>query len=773
MKPARLRRAAATTLGLAVLAACGPGSVVAPAAAVPRAGVPAFDAPVTVPTPGIVRGLAAGDLDSDGRAELVLSAADGSSPTVLRRGADGQFGATPLPEALRNPVVADLDRDGAHDVVGASTKGVVLYRGQAEGTLAVPVAHATFAAAKHVATADFDGDGTLDLASLDGNWVVAVLRGDGRGGFERPTRYAPSANPEAITAIDLGADGYADLAVLRSGTLYAMHNDGRGGFGPPARIGPAGTEPPLLASVDLDGDGRPDLLSKAPQGVDVRLATRDGLGPARLYRVQAEVDRIEGLAVGDATGDGRPDLVVARSLPHQVIVAPGDGKGFFGEGAATRLAETPSTVAVADVDGDCAGGLVVAGYYRKQVTVLRSANGTSCAASPRPLVLPGAFPAAPGPAPAEPRGWDFDGPVRTPTDRHFPTQLLDVDGDGRLDLASVAGQQIAIRLADGTGAFGSARHLDVPALTRPKTCEECHPPKPRTSPRDPIVVVECRAIADRPAGLAIADLDRDGRRDLVTGTFDGESVAVLRATRDGHAPQRRYPVPGWVNDVGVADLNGDGALDVLAEAGGVFVLLGDGRGGLRKATLLRGVNKIPAAADLDLVGPRTNGRGTADLSVLLNDGRGSFDARTIRTLPMDRHEVRRHLAIADATGDGIPDVLVAPKSRNATWVLAGDGRGGFAAPSFYGQGGGPRAAALGDVTGDGRPDLVAANQVSSEIAVLAGLPDGGFADPVHLPAGVEYPSGLHLDDVDGDGRLDVLLESDVHGGIVVLRGTRR
>jgi hypothetical protein len=98
-----------------------------------------------------------------------------------------------------------------------------------------------------------------------------------------------------------------------------------------------------------------------------------------------------------------------------------------------------------------------------------------------------------------------------------------------------------------------------------------------------------------------------------------------------------------------------------------------------------------------------------------------------------------------------------PYPGRAVAILRGDGSGGFGSLELVDTGGAaPDSVALADVTGEGTPDLVVANTRSGELAVLAGDGTGSFAPPVRFDAGGLFPAAVAVADVNGDGALDLL-----------------
>ena len=233
-------------------------------------------------------------------------------------------------------------------------------------------------------------------------------------------------------------------------------------------------------------------------------------------------------------------------------------------------------------------------------------------------------------------------------------------------------------------------------------------------------------------GLALSDVNSDGRLDITTSNQDDNSVSVLLGDGRGGFT----PAPGSPFAVGrapyphaVGDVNGDGKLDIVTPNVGsnnVTVLLGDGRGGFTPAA-----NSPYAVATRPYyiaVGD-VSGDGKPDLitthddinlmTTLVGDGRGGFTAAPAS--PFDLGSRAYKLVAADVNRDGRADLIIGTEAHNPVTVLLSDGRGGYtpAAGSPYTAGRSPRVA-VGDVNGDGRPDIVTANSGARDITVLLG-----------------------------------------------------
>jgi serine/threonine protein kinase len=216
--------------------------------------------------------------------------------------------------------------------------------------------------------------------------------------------------------------------------------------------------------------------------------------------------------------------------------------------------------------------------------------------------------------------------------------------------------------------------------------------------------------------IAVADVDGDGDLDVLLGNGDEESASrVLLNAGDGTFPTS-FELPGGsakTNSIAAADVDGDGDLDVL---------LGNGD------------YEIPSR-------------------VLLNAGDGTFP--TSIELPGDS-AFTRSIAAADMDGDGDLDVLLGNLGR-ASLVLLNAGDGTF--PTSIELPGGNEntwSIAAADVDGDGDLDVLLGNYgIPSRVLLNAG--DGTFPTSIELPGGSAYTRSIAAADVDGDGDLDVLL----------------
>ena len=299
-----------------------------------------------------------------------------------------------------------------------------------------------------------------------------------------------------------------------------------------------------------------------------------------------------------------------------------------------------------------------------------------------------------------------------------------------------------------------------------------------------------------PDSLALADLNGDGRLDLVVANAESGDVAVLLGDGKGAfvaAPGSPFPAGKSPNDIAIADFDGDGKPDLAFanhDTHYVTVLIGDGRGAFRPAPGSPvTVQSRPhphgiAAADFD-------GDGHVDFAVesWANDqvevvfGAGGGRFRTPGRLFGVGKMPYQKLRAGDVNGDGAPDIVTTNFEGGSATVLLGDRKGGFreAPGSPFPAGGSPFSVALADVDKDGHLDLVVANfsgqggdTSRDAVNVLLGDGRGGFRPMKGSPfAAGANPVRVAVGDVDGDGWPDVVTANMRGGDVTVLLGDGR
>ena len=265
-----------------------------------------------------------------------------------------------------------------------------------------------------------------------------------------------------------------------------------------------------------------------------------------------------------------------------------------------------------------------------------------------------------------------------------------------------------------------------------------------------------------PVSVALADVNGDGKPDIVTANFSASTVSVLFGKGDGSfGAKTDYVVGPGPHGVAVADLNHDGRPDIVTanySNNTVSVLLGNGDGtfGPKKDYQVGYGPFALALADV-------NGDGLLDvvtvnilgysMTVLLNTGNGTLGPYT----NYDVGASPRSIALADVNGDGKPDVVIANSGSTTVSVFFNNGSGLFGGRADYAVGTAPSCVTVGDVNGDGKPDIVAASYAAagSTVSVLFNSGTGTFGARTAYPVGAN-PQSVVLADTNGDGLPDIV-----------------
>ncbi len=561
-----------------------------------------------------------------------------------------------------------------------------------------------------------------------------------------------------------------------------------------------------LVTADLDGDGRPDLVTGDGIGDQVQILFANGEGG---FRPIVGVQAFEGagsIAVGDVDEDGIPDIVVACEAAGSVVFIRGLGQGRFAPPIGWFPGTTPRAVALVDLDRDGHLDLVVGNEDTHEISVRRG-DGHGGFGTPWVASLAGT------PTSIEIADFDRDGSddlavvygdrltpygvavflgsgtgtfqissdERVSATYGLALAIGDLDADGIPDLVVLQqdGDWIEILPGDGHGGFGTPHGLPLYSTALSvATCDlnrDGHTDLIVCSWDPEVMQVwyghvngELTAgpkvpVSGQIASIITADLDQDGLPDVALAATNQNTISVLhQGVTSSFAIAPKFDSSSHeVDEVVSTDVNGDGHPDLVYNGSGIFCVLGDGHGGFSSPLASRshtwgGI----AVADLDLDGfPDVVTSYTAGgITILKGRGDGTFGS------PVDlRAEFswQREFVIGDVDGNGCPDIVATVGRTSQVAVFLGTGQGVFAPPVLYTACEAPEHLVMGDLDGDGVLDLAVTSDASnSEITILPGDGRGGFPTRRVLRTDEGYHA-LAIADVDADGRDDLLVETSL------------
>jgi len=322
--------------------------------------------------------MAVSDLDGDGDLDIVTANATSLDISILRNDGGGQFQRAERYVGARVIGIdaGDIDGDGRTDVVVGCTELALLavFWGQPGDKLGEP----TFVPAPQnpfeIRIRDLDQDGQMDVLFLtDFEDSVSVIWGDGTRAMQSRSAIATPVRPKSLAVGDVNGDGHQDIAVASCGdsTTFLLRGMGGRSFAPAIQaLNVYGTNACRMALDDLNGDRRADLAvlnSLATSGVSLGLGQSDGTFD--LTMTTAAGNYQADVTIADLNGDFWNDLIVVDGSSNDVTVMGGTGSGYIQSYTTLPAGASPSGVAAADLDGDQTLDIIVVNTNSSTVSI--------------------------------------------------------------------------------------------------------------------------------------------------------------------------------------------------------------------------------------------------------------------------------------------------------------------------------------------------------------------------------------------------------------------
>lgn len=749
-----------------------------------------FDARVDYPVPPNPVFVSIADIDGDGKPELVTGCVASSTISVLRnQTGTGPLTPSSFASRWdysdarfvdpRSLVVSDLDGDGKKDIalVSQTLRYAFVMRNTATpGNIDV----ASFAPAvqflsgdrsspSYIVASDLDGDGKNDLAISNFNSnEVTIMRNTSSPGAINTGSFAPAVNllvnnnsnnqipytNMALAAYDADGDGKPDLVEANAihSNLSLLRNTATSGI-----INLASFAPNVNFAA---GSFSQNMVAASYSPDDF---------PYRGYTAY--------VAAGDLNGDGRPELVAVNTAGYSISVfMTGQVLPPVISSLSSQSAPPGSTLTItgSNFNPVLDNNTVYFGAVKASINSSSSSSlsvTVPAGATYQPIAVVNKAPALAGYSPApflptftNPFGSGLPGNFyrpavnfATPGNFTYSVAFGDLDSDGKPDMVSV-NEITGVSVMRNTSATGTINGTSFENFVN-------------------------YAVPARSRKVVVSDWDGDGRLDIIVLSPANNSVSILRNTvvapgtfsaASFAAPRVDLNIGSYISSMAVADLDLDGKPDLVLTtpySNSVSVVMNTvAGGGVSYFSLVTGeYPRAVAVGDVD-------GDGKPDIVVGNERSRSVSVLRNISTTPVlsnlsfaPKNEFGQagspvDLALSDVDGDGKPEIVIVNFGISTVAVLrnlsTADTGPRFVLGLNFATGTNPYALVIGDADGDGKPDVLTANTASNTISVLrntavAGdITNSSFASKVDFGAGI-YPLGIALGDLDGDGVAEV------------------
>jgi hypothetical protein len=751
------------------------------------------------------------DFNGDGKPDLFVAKGSSSSDAVFTNASSGgviTFSAETDLAGLgpdhQGAAVGDLDGDGKPDIVvtnGVGDTSVSVYRNTSSGGVISFAARQRFSAVNGpyaVAIGDLDGDGKPDLAiANNGGSQISIYKNistPGNIAFAARVDINTGTNPYGIAIGDMDGDGKADLVVTTEGTSSALSvllNTTSGGvmsFGAPVNYATLNGSF-IVAIGDLDGDGKPDLAAvdgSQPNSVTVLRNTTGSPGNLSFGTPQsfATGSYPDCITLSDVDGDGKPDMVTADRFGNTISVLRNTGSAgtiAFDANKDYAVGAGPLYVAVGDLDGDGRPDIVSANSSDTAVTILQNQIGANSA----PMI--DSFVPASGISGTvvKIRGVNFTG---TTAVSFGGVAAASFTVDSATGITAVVGPgasgKVGVTNGNGTDTLGTFT-FNGPIITGFTPAVGVSGTVVRI-----IGVNFTGATAVSFGGVAAMSFTVDSATGITAVVGSGATGSVTVTTPNGPATLAGFsygppvvtsfaPASGPVTTT--VTINGN---NFATSAGGNIVFFGAVRAVVTSATPTQLQVTVPVGATYQPISVTTTGGLTGYSSMpfvvtFANDSPTLTSQSFSASGSLATGAYPTGVIMADFNGDGKPDLATANSSSNTLTIWSNNSRPDtmtFSSRVDLPTGPDPDMIAAGDLDGDGKPDLVVVNFNSGNTSTVSVYGNTSSGGAISFGSKVDYASGsgttsVALADINMDGRPDLIVTSGNSGTFSIFINT--
>ncbi len=305
---------------------------------------------------------------------------------------------------------ADFNQDGKPDLAIAANVRTYIYLGNGNGTFTPPTTSPISVPSPPyddfgspylgpVAAGDFNNNGHPGLAvGMPQNEAAAILLGNGNGGFAPSSAaFANAFFPiDGVEAADFNADGNLDLAIINGigYTSFVALGYGNGAFNTAGDLYSSGFSSGAAVG-DFNADGKLDVAvasggsTEYPgSGVTMSLGNGDGTFTQATGSPISLGQYLSAIVTTDFNGDGKLDLAATDSVGNAVIILLGNGDGTFGAPISIPVGSGPDSIVAADFNNDGKIDLAIANYGDGTITLLLgNGDGTFTQAAGSPYTV--------------------------------------------------------------------------------------------------------------------------------------------------------------------------------------------------------------------------------------------------------------------------------------------------------------------------------------------------------------------------------------------------
>jgi hypothetical protein len=601
-------------------------------------------------------------------------------------------------------------------------------------------------------------------------FVICVVQLYAQVSFTAKSDFTTGTAPVSVAYGDINRDGKPDMVVANStaNTLSVFLNTTAPGDVTPTYSAKTdiaitvGSQPICVCVADINNDGNPDIIfcNQGINGVSIFINTTAAGATTPTFsgrRDFATGNTPRGVTICDINGDGKPDVVTANYVAGGISVLmsttnPGNAPSF----AAHRDYQTgtgPWGITFKDINGDGKPDII-------------TANNTAGTFS---VILNTTIPGSASPS--------FSAKVDFTTGTNpISVSCEDLNGDGKPDLVvGYSGSNTYVSIFTNTTATGATTPAFSTTTDFPTTGD--------------------------PYSTVIADLNGDGKPDLITANDASSTVSVLiNNTTPGSTPsflpKVDFTTGGNPRSVAIADFNGDYLPDIAVvnfSSNFVSVLLNTTIIGAAAPSLEMNWNDFPTGiSPLSIGSADLNGDGKPDL-VTLDYGYSTISSLLNTTTPgsnafsfnssniiFTQSVYPRSLAIGNINGDGKPDLVVTSTGMPNIFVYMNTTAPGATTATFstytnFTCGLTPYAVAMGDFNKDGKQDLAIVNDADNTVSIYinATSPNAtvpGFYTKVDFACGLT-PRSVAVGDFNGDGKPDLAVGNESSNNVSIFINT--